>query len=147
MLLLSPTQARQQIIDTVIDLTQLSVAHRAIVVGGNAPELCVALQRRGFLRVVTPATCPVARGQHPIGIVAGRHSLRALETLIADISHYLDTTSAVAVLIDTTERGCGQKVRSRLEQLGFRIDAGVRCQQGLVLSARRQDTAHMVVAA
>ncbi len=147
MLQLTPAQARQQIIDTVIDLTQLSVAHRAIAIGGSAPELCVALQRRGFFRVVTSATCPVARGQHSIGIIAGHHSLQALEALIADISHYLDTTAAIAVLIDTTEHGCGLKVRARLEQLGFRIDAGVRCQRGFVLSARRQDAVHMVVAA
>lgn len=147
MLQLTPAQARQQIIDTIIELTRLSVAHRAIAVGGDAPELCVGLQRRGFFRVVTSGTCPVARGQHTIGMIAGHHSLQALEGLIAAISHYLDTTAVIAVLIDTVEYDCGLKVRSCLEQFGFRIDAGVRCQQGFVLAARRQDAADMVIAA
>ena len=144
---LTPAQAQQQLIDTVIGLTQLSVSHRAITIGSGAPELCVALQRRGFLRIVTSGTCPVARSQHSVGIIAGRHSRQALESLIADISHYLDTAATIAVLVDTTENGCGLKVRSRLEQLGFRIDAGVRCQRGLVLSARRQDAALVAIAA
>ncbi|WP_315834752.1 hypothetical protein [Bradyrhizobium prioriisuperbiae] len=147
MLQLTPAQAQQQLIDTVIGLTQLSISHRAITIGSGAPELCVALQRRGFFRVVTSGTCPVARAQHAIGIIAGHHSHQALETLIEDISHYLDTAATIAVLIDTTENGCGLKVRSRLEQFGFRIDAGVRGQHGLLLSARRQDAALVAVAA
>ena len=47
----------------------------------------------------------------------------------------------------TRESGVCLKIRSRLEQMGFRIEAGVRCQQGLVLSAYRQGFGQMEDAA
>jgi hypothetical protein len=47
------------------------------------------------------------------------------------------------VLIDSHESGFCLKVRSRLEQMGFRIEAGVRCRQGFVLSAYRQGFGEM----
>jgi hypothetical protein len=50
-------------------------------------------------------------------------------------------------VIDSRESGFCLKVRARLEQMGFRIEAGVRCQQGLVLSAYRQGFAQMENAA
>ena len=37
------------------------------------------------------------------------------------------------------ENGLGVKVRNRLQQLGFRVEAGVRCRDGFVLAAHRQD--------
>ena len=147
MIPLSPNLARQQLLDTVIELTHLSRAQRAIVVGGDSLALCVDLQYRGFLRVVTPGTCPVARGQHTIGIIAGPHSMQELVPAIASLVRYLDTTAVVAVLIDSLECGVSLKVRALLEQLGFRIEAGVRCQQGFVLSARRQNAESMAKAA
>jgi hypothetical protein len=50
-------------------------------------------------------------------------------------------------LVDSRESGFCLKIRSKLEQMGFRIEAGVRCQQGLVLSAYRQGFAQMENAA
>ena len=56
-------------------------------------------------------------------------------------------SAAIATLIDSREGGVCLKIRSRLEQMGFRIEAGVRCDQGLVLSAYRQGLAQMEQAA
>jgi hypothetical protein len=53
----------------------------------------------------------------------------------------------VAVLIDSLESGFSLKIRMRLAQMGFQIEAGVRCQQGLVLSAYRQGFGRMENAA
>jgi hypothetical protein len=53
-------------------------------------------------------------------------------------SPFLSASAAIAVLIESRESGVCLKIRSRLEQMGFRIEAGVRCQQGLVLSAYRR---------
>jgi hypothetical protein len=53
----------------------------------------------------------------------------------------------MAVLIDSRESGVCSKIRTRLEQMGFRIEAGVRCRQGLVLSAYRRDFGQMENAA
>jgi hypothetical protein len=129
---------REQVVDTMIGLTRLSNAHRVIVAGGDSMELYLALRRRGFLRVATTATCRLPRGQHAVGLITGQNTLTAIEAALARISQFLCTSAALAVLIDSRESGLCLKVRTRLERMGFRIEAGVRCQQGLVLSAYRQ---------
>jgi hypothetical protein len=106
-------------------------------------ELYLALWRRGFIRVATTATCRIPRGQHAVGLITGENSQAAVEAALAEISPFLCTSAAIAVLIETRESGVCLKIRSRLEQMGFRIEAGVRCQQGLVLSAYRQGFGQM----
>jgi len=138
---------REQVVDTMIGLTRLSDQHRAIVAGSDSLELYLALQRRGFVRVATTATCRIPRAQHAVGLVTGQNSLVAIETALVQISPFLSTSAAIAVLIDSRESGVSLKIRTRLEQMGFRIEAGVRCQQGLVLSAYRQSFAQMENAA
>jgi hypothetical protein len=60
------------------------------------------------------------------------------------MSPFLSANAAVAVLVDSRE---SLKIRTRLERMGFQIEAGVRCQQGLVLSAYRQGFGRMENAA
>jgi hypothetical protein len=138
---------REQVADTMIELTRLSNLHRAIVAGSDSLELYLALRRRGFIRVATTATCRIPRAQHAVGLITGQNSLQAIEAALAQISPFLSTSAAIAVLIDSRESGFCLKIRTRLEQMGFRIDAGVRCQQGLVLSAYRQSFGQMENAA
>ena len=138
---------REQVIDTMIGLTRLSNLHRAIVAGSDSTELYSALRRRGFIRAATTATCRIPKAQHAVGLITGQNSRGAIEAALADISPYLCAHAAIAVLIDSRESGLSLKVRSRLEQMGFRIEAGVRCQQGLVLSAYRQGFGQMENAA
>jgi hypothetical protein len=135
---------REQVIDTMIELTRLSSQLRAIVAGSDSLELYLALRRRGFARVSTPETCRIPRGQHAVGLITGQNSLAAVEAVLTRISPFLST---IAVLIDSRESGFCLKIRSKLEQMGFRIDAGVRCPQGLVLSAYRQGFGQMENAA
>jgi hypothetical protein len=138
---------REQVIDTMIGLTRLSNLHRAIVAGSDSLQLYLALQRRGFFRVSTTATCRVPRGQHPVGLIAGQTSPAAIDVALVQILPFLGASAAIAVLIDSRDGGSSLKIRSRLEQIGFRIEAGVRCQQGLVLSAYRQGFGWMESAA
>jgi hypothetical protein len=138
---------RGRVVDTMIELTRLSSLHRAIVAGSDSVELYLALRRRGFIRVATPATCRSPRRQHAVGLIAGQNSLAGIEAALVQISQFLCASAAIAVLIDSRESGVCLKVRSRLEQMGFRIEAGVRCPQGLVLSAYRQDFGQMQNAA
>ena len=138
---------REQVVDTMIELTRLSNLHRAIVAGSDSLELYLALRRRGFIRVATTATCRIPKGQHAVGLITGENSLQAIEAALAQISPFLSTSAAIAVLINSRESGISLKIRTRLEQMGFRIEAGVRCQQGLVLSAYRQGFAQMENAA
>ena len=139
--------SREQVVDTMIGLTRLTYLHRAILAGSDSLELYLALRRRGFIRAATTATCRIPKAQHAVGLIAGQNSLGAIEAALAEISPYLCAYAAIAVLIDSRESGLSLKVRSRLEQMGFRIEAGVRCQQGLVLSAYRQGFGQMENAA
>jgi hypothetical protein len=138
---------REQVIDTMIDLTRLSNLHRTIIAGSDSLELYLALRRRGFVRVATTATCRIPRGQHTVGLITGQNSPGAIEAALTQISQFLSTSAAIAVLIDSRESGFCLKIRTKLEQMGFRIEAGVRCQQGLVLSAYRQGFGQMENAA
>jgi hypothetical protein len=138
---------REQVVDTMIGLTRLSKLHRAIVAGGDSMELYLALRQRGFVRVATTATCRIAKGQHAVGLISGHNTVQAIEVALARISQFLSAGAAIAVLIDSHESGVCLKIRARLEQMGFRIEAGVRCQQGLVLSAYRQGFGEMENAA
>ena len=138
---------RDQVIDTMVELTQLSNLHRAIVAGSDSLEVYLALRRRGFIRVATTETCRVPKGQHAVGLITGQNSLAAIEAALTRISPFLCTSAAVAILVDSRESGFCLKIRSKLEQMGFRIEAGVRCQQGLVLSAYRQGFGQMENAA
>jgi hypothetical protein len=131
----------------MIELTGLSNLHRAIVAGSDSMELYLDLRRRGFIRVATTTTCRVPKGQHAVGLITGQNTLQALESALTKISQYLSASAAIAVLIDSRESGFCLKIRSRLEQMGFRIEAGVRCQQGLLLSAYRQGFGQMENAA
>ena len=138
---------REQVVDTMIELTRLSHLHRAIVAGSDSLELYLCLRRRGFVHLTTTTTCRMPRRQHAVGLITGQGSLLAIETALAQISQFLCPSAAIAVLINSCESGCSLKVRTRLEQMGFRIEAGVRCQQGLVLSAYRQGFGEMENAA
>src|ERR1700738_1768851 len=92
---------REQVIDTMIELSRLSSLHRAIVAGSDSLELYLALRRRGFIRVATTTTYRVPKGQHAVGLITGQNSLRPIETALAEISQFLGTSAAIAVLIDS----------------------------------------------
>lgn len=134
MLQLNFDLTHDQVMATMIDLTRPSFLHRIIVAGADSAATELEMRRRGFLRVSTTSRC-VPRGQYSVGLVAGQHSLQALEA------------AAIAVVIDFRGEGSNMRVRENLERLGFRIEAGVRCHERFVLSARRQNLTAMANAA
>ena len=62
---------REQVVDTMIALTRVSNLHRAIITGDDSMEIYLSLRWRGFIRLATPATCPLPRRQHTIALIAG----------------------------------------------------------------------------
>ncbi len=146
MLQLNFDLTHEQVMAAMIDLTRPSILHRIIVAGSDSAVTELELRRRGFLRVATTDRC-VPRGQYSVGLVAGQHSLQALEAALAEISHFLGATAAIAVVIDFRGEGSSMKVRENLERLGFRIEAGVRCHERFVLSAQRRNFSNMANAA
>jgi hypothetical protein len=133
----------EQVVDTMIALTRLSRLDGAIIAGSDGMELYLSLRRRGFGRVATSTTSRALRRQYAIGLIAAQDSLAAL----GQASHFLGPNAAVAVLVNSHDGELCMKVRRRLREIGFRIEAGVRCHRGLVLSASRQGYARMEVAA
>ena len=138
---------QEQVVDTMIALTRLSNLHRTIIAGKDSMRLYVSLRRRGFIRVATPAICSACRREHSVGLIAGQASLATIEAALTQVSRFLDDRAAIAILIDSRDAEFCLKVRRKLEQMGFQIEAGVRCHQGLVLSAYRQGLAQMEQAA
>ena len=135
-----------QVLDTMIGLTRLSHLQRAIISGSGGVELCLGLRLRGFMRVATISTSWLPRRQHAIGLLADRNPA-ALERALTEISPYLSANATVALLIESGENSSSLSVRAKLQQMGFQIEAGVRCHQGLVLSACRQRFGQMEKAA
>lgn len=121
---------REQVIDTMVGLTRLSTFHRAIAAGGDSMDLYLVLRRRGFIRVATPTTCRVPKGQHAVGLIMGQTTLRAIEAALAQISQYLSASATIAILIDSRESGFCLKIRTRLERLGFRDRGGRQVPAG-----------------
>jgi hypothetical protein len=142
------TPARERITEALAELASCSRRHRIIVAGSNGPELMFALHRRGYARVATTAACGLPQGQYDVAMVdwQGR-SIKALETTLDWLVHFLASSAVLVIWIDSPECNANQKLDSMLERLGFRVEVGTRCEHGLAISARRQDAAHMAVAA
>ena len=132
-----------QILDTMISLTRLASLQRVIVTGDDSMALYLALRRLGFVRATTPAICRIPRAQHGVGLVIGRNV--GVETILDQLSPFLATNATIALLVGTRDNSF--KIRTKLQTLGFRIEAGVRCPSGLVLSACRQGYGQMERAA
>jgi hypothetical protein len=137
---------QMQVIDTMIRLTRLSYLQRAIIAGSGGMELYLGLRRRGFMRVATISTSRLPRRQHAIGLLADRSSA-ALEKALTELAPFLSASATIALLIEADQSGSGLEVRAKLQQMRFQIEAGVRCQQGLVLAACRQGDSQMEKAA
>jgi hypothetical protein len=141
------TTDRDQVVETMISLTHLSKLDRAIVAGDDCTDLYLALRRRGFTRIGLPSRFRLRNPTFSVGLITVQDVFSAFETALSQVAPSLGAAAAIAVLIKSSEAGFALKIRKKLEQLGFRIEAGVRCHQGFVLSAYRQSSAQMKWAA
>jgi len=138
---------REQILDTMIELARLSYLHRAIIAGDDGMELYLGLKRRGFIRVATVSKWRIPRRQHAIGLIAGRDPPESIERTLSEVSPFLSLSATIAIFLIDSKGGSSVRIRTKLQDMGFQIEAGVRCQQGLVLSAHRQGFIQMKNAA
>jgi hypothetical protein len=141
-----PHGSIDRIIDTMIELARCSVDHRIILAGSKEPERIFELRSRGYPRVVTTATCKLSRGQYDVALVEWRqHSIKALETTLDWLVHFLSPTGVLVIWIDTAPGH--RKLRSAIERLGFRVETGTRCGSGFAISARRLSIGQQAMAA
>jgi hypothetical protein len=140
------TSASDRIIDTMIGLARCSRPHRIILVGPRSAEQELALHRRGYNRIATTATCGLPRGQYDVAFVDWqRPSIKALETTLDWLVHFLAPAGVLALWI--APGADHRRLGPVLARLGFRVEAGTRCERGLAISARRLDAAQQALAA
>ena len=133
-----PTPAGQQIIEPMIGLARCTKHHRIIVAGSKSPELMFELHRRGYIRVATTTNCGVPGGQYDVALVDWRqHSIKALETTLDWLGHFLGPTGVLVVWVDPQERAGNRKLRAVLDEHGFVVEAGTVQNHGSAIAARQ----------
>jgi hypothetical protein len=130
---------QDEIVDTMIDLARLGKTQRIVIAGQGSMDIYLALKQRGFLFGVLAAACRAPGGQHAAGLIAGCESYPAIEAALIQVSGFLNSAADIAIAIQSREHGLIGRVRTKLQQLGFRIEAGARCREGFVLTAHRQE--------
>jgi hypothetical protein len=119
-----------------------------IVAGSKGRELMFELHRRGYTRVATTATCGLPSGQCSVALIDWQlEAIAALERTLGWLVLFLAPTAVLVIWVDSSERSGNRKLGSMLERLGFTIEAGTRCEQGLAVLARRRDIVRMNAAA
>jgi hypothetical protein len=137
-----PTFPSERIIETMIGLARCSRSHRILVSGSDGANRMFDLNRRGFNRVATTATCGLPRGQYDIAWVEWhQHSIRALETTLNWLVHFL------VIWIDSDAVTDKARLESTVERLGFDVEAVTRSAYGFAVSARRVDVNQQAMAA
>jgi hypothetical protein len=112
---------------------------RIVLAGHGSTEIYLALKQRGFAFSVLASACRTASGRHAAGLIAGCETYPAIEAALVQVSSFLNSAADIAIAIESRENGLIGKVRTKLQQLGFRIEAGARCREGFVLAAHRQE--------
>ncbi len=86
-------------------------------------DIYLALKQRGFAFSVLASACRAAGGQHAAGLIAGCESYPAIEAALVQVSSFLNSAADIAIAIQSRESGLIGRVRTKLQQLGFRIES------------------------
>jgi hypothetical protein len=98
--------------------------------------------------VATTKTCRAPCGQYDVALIMWReHSIRALATTLDWLVHFLSPAGALVIWVGPHECMPSQALRLALEKLGFRIQVGTCCENGVAISARRLESASAAKAA
>ena len=128
------------IIGPMIGLARCSKHHRIVVAGTKRSELMFDLHRRGYGRVATTTTCGLPDGQYDVALVDWRqHSIKALETTLDWLVHFLTPSGVLVAWLDPQERAGNRALRAMLEEHGLVVEAGTVRAHGSGVAARRCD--------
>ena len=134
------TPSSERIIEPMLGLARCSKHHRIIVAGSQRSELMFELHRRGYARVATTTTCGLPDGQYDVAFIDWRqHSIKALETTLDWLVHFLTPSGVLVAWLDPQERAGNRKLRAVLEEHGFVVEAGTVRDHGSAVAARRCD--------
>ena len=126
-------------LDTMIQLAQVRMSHRVVAAGAASLDIHRGLYRRGFLRVTALADSAVSHIQHDAALVAGQHSISALEALLVRVVSRLCAQGTIAIWVDSVGGQRGRPIQLALERAAFHIQAAAKCQTGFAIAARRND--------
>jgi hypothetical protein len=122
----------------MVELARCSKLHRIIDAGTHSSHLMFELHRRGYNRVAIAATYGLPGAQYDVALLDGRlQSVNVLQTTLRWLVRFLAPTSVLQIWISAWERTGHQKLRSIFERLRFQIEAWIRCEHGLAISACR----------
>jgi hypothetical protein len=131
----------ERILDAMIALGRATEFDRMIVAGSNSSDLFSELRRRGYQRVTTTKACRVPRGLHDVALIVWwEHSITALETTLDQLTHFLNAHGALVVWISPRQHMAHNALRFALQRVGFRIESGTCCENGIAISARRLES-------
>jgi hypothetical protein len=134
----SPIPSDERIVGTMIQLARVAKLHRMIVAGANSADILVELHRRGYLRVTTTKICREPCRQFDVALVAWREqSIKTLEMTLDRLVHYLSAAGVLVLWIGPHERIANQMLGLVVQRLGFRIESGTICEDGVAVAARR----------
>jgi hypothetical protein len=138
----------ERAIATMIELARCSRSHRILVSRADGTNRMFDLNRRGFNRVATTASCGLPRGQYDIAWIEwNQYSIKALETTLNWLVHFLAPKSALIIWIGSDVVTDKVRLESTVERLGFDVDATACSARGLAMSARRVDVNQQAMAA
>ena len=133
------------VIDTLIELAACSKLQQILLAGPKASEHMLELHRRGYRRVATTATSGLPRGQYDVAVLDGQLcSVKALETTLDWAVDFLASTGVLVTSVQG-KPGTARRLRTILEKLGFRVEVGTLCEDGLAISARRLIESQQVI--
>jgi hypothetical protein len=127
------------VIDTLIELARCSKQQQIILAGSSTHEHILKLYRHGYSRVATTATSGLPRGQYDVALVDGHPlSTKALGTTLDWLVHFLTPKGVLAIWAEC-KRTDARKLGAILEEQGFRVEVGTRCENAFAILARRLD--------
>jgi hypothetical protein len=136
-----PISSDERIVDDMIQPARVAKLHRMIVAGANSAEILLELHHRGYLRATTTKICREPCRQFDVALVAWRErSIKTLEMTLDRLVHYLSAAGVLMVWVGPHERITNQMLGLVEQRLGFRIEAGTRCENGIAIAARRLES-------
>ena len=135
----TPSLISESTLDTMIQLAQVGKSHRVVVAGAARLDIYRGLYRRGFLRVTALADSVASHIQHDAALLAGQHSIKAIEALLIRVVSRLHAQGTIAVWVDSVGGQRGKPIQLALERLAFHIQSAAKCQTGFAIAARRND--------
>jgi hypothetical protein len=132
----------------LIELARVAKNDRILVAGSLGTAVFIELRQHGCTRIVVTACRGLPRGPYDAALVPWyRDSLKALNTTLNWLVPFVRSRGVVAIWVARDEDAANRKLRSMLDRLGFRIEVGTTCENGLAVVARRREAVALAMAA